>query len=142
MREAPASSAFSTSSLTALAGRSTTSPAAMRLTVSGGRRRMGMAAGRLVDAQPSRDSEARQLDAVGHRLALDDHLLVADEGLQAVGLDLGIDRGGGLRAGFLGGLDGRGLLLVLAPEQHAVGEGRLLVRQVAELVFDHIAPQR
>ena len=34
--------AFSTSSLTALAGRSTTSPAAMRLTVSGGRRRMGM----------------------------------------------------------------------------------------------------
>ena len=41
-REAPASSAFSTSSLMALAGRSTTSPAAMRLTVSGGRRRMGM----------------------------------------------------------------------------------------------------
>ncbi len=32
---APASSAFSTSSLTTLAGRSTTSPAAMRLTVSG-----------------------------------------------------------------------------------------------------------
>ncbi len=42
MRDAPASMAFSTSSLTALAGRSTTSPAAMRLTVSGGRRRMGM----------------------------------------------------------------------------------------------------
>ncbi len=42
MRAAPASSAFSTSSLIALAGRSTTSPAAMRLTVSGGRRRMGM----------------------------------------------------------------------------------------------------
>ena len=39
---APASSAFSTSSFTALAGRSTTSPAAMRLTVSGGRRRIGM----------------------------------------------------------------------------------------------------
>src|SRR6266404_7963589 len=33
MRVAPASSAFSTSSLTTLAGRSTTSPAAMRLTV-------------------------------------------------------------------------------------------------------------
>ena len=33
MRAAPASSAFSTSSFTALAGRSTTSPAAMRLTV-------------------------------------------------------------------------------------------------------------
>ena len=33
MRVAPASSAFSTSSLTALAGRSTTSPAAMRLTI-------------------------------------------------------------------------------------------------------------
>ena len=33
MRRAPASSAFSTSSLTALAGRSTTSPAAMRLTI-------------------------------------------------------------------------------------------------------------
>ena len=42
IRVAPASSAFSTSSLMALAGRSTTSPAAMRLTVSGGRRRMGM----------------------------------------------------------------------------------------------------
>src|SRR4051794_39202123 len=41
-RPAPASRAFSTSSLTALAGRSTTSPAAMRLTVSGGRRRIGM----------------------------------------------------------------------------------------------------
>src|SRR5690606_22910513 len=45
MRVALASSAFSTSSLTALAGRSTTSPAAMRLTVSGGRRRIGMAVG-------------------------------------------------------------------------------------------------
>src|SRR5262249_12297969 len=33
MRVAPASSAFSTSSLTTLAGRSTTSPAAMRLTM-------------------------------------------------------------------------------------------------------------
>ena len=33
MRRAPASSAFSTSSLTTLAGRSTTSPAAMRLTM-------------------------------------------------------------------------------------------------------------
>src|SRR5258706_15510986 len=41
-RVAPASSAFSTSSLTGRAGRSTTSPAAMRLTVSGGRRRIGM----------------------------------------------------------------------------------------------------
>ena len=46
IREAPASMAFSTSSLTTLAGRSTTSPAAMRLTVSGERRRMGMRAGR------------------------------------------------------------------------------------------------
>src|SRR6476659_651598 len=43
MWRAPASRAFSTSSLTALAGRSTTSPAAMRLTVSGGRRWIGMA---------------------------------------------------------------------------------------------------
>ena len=42
IRVAPASMAFSTSSLIALAGRSTTSPAAMRFTVSGGRRRMGM----------------------------------------------------------------------------------------------------
>ena len=42
MRCAPASMAFSTSSFTALAGRSTTSPAAMRLTrVEGRRRRMG-----------------------------------------------------------------------------------------------------
>ena len=36
IRVAPASSAFSTSSFTALAGRSTTSPAAMRLTVVSG----------------------------------------------------------------------------------------------------------
>jgi hypothetical protein len=42
IRVAPASMALSTSSLMALAGRSTTSPAAMRLTVSGGRRRIGM----------------------------------------------------------------------------------------------------
>ena len=41
-RTAGQPSAFSTSSLTALAGRSTTSPAAMRLTISAGRRRMGM----------------------------------------------------------------------------------------------------
>ena len=47
MRVAPASSAFSTSSLTAADGLSTTSPAAMRLTVSGGRRRMGMGFGTL-----------------------------------------------------------------------------------------------
>ena len=39
---APASSAFSTSSLTTLAGRSTTSPAAMRLIVSGDSWRMRM----------------------------------------------------------------------------------------------------
>jgi hypothetical protein len=47
MERAPASTAFSTSSFTALAGRSTTSPAAIRLTSSGGRRRMGMAKGKL-----------------------------------------------------------------------------------------------
>ena len=41
---APASSAFSTSSLTTLAGRSITSPAAMRLTVSGLSWRIGMGA--------------------------------------------------------------------------------------------------
>ena len=40
MRVAPASSAFSTSSFTAAAGRSITSPAAMRLTVCAGRMRM------------------------------------------------------------------------------------------------------
>ena len=45
MRAAPASSAFSASSLTTEAGRSTTSPAAMRLTRLGGRRRMGMEGG-------------------------------------------------------------------------------------------------
>src|SRR4051794_37497301 len=39
-REAPASIAFSTNSLTAAAGRSTTSPAAMRLMRTGGRRRI------------------------------------------------------------------------------------------------------
>src|SRR5258708_3726583 len=42
MRDAPASMAFSTSSLTAEAGRSTTSPAAMRLTRTGGSWRIGM----------------------------------------------------------------------------------------------------
>ena len=42
MRVAPASIAFSTSSLSALAGRSTTSPAAMRLIRSSGRRRIDM----------------------------------------------------------------------------------------------------
>src|SRR5690606_39966978 len=40
MRRAPASIAFSTSSFTALAGRSMTSPAAMRLTVASGSRRI------------------------------------------------------------------------------------------------------
>src|SRR5690349_9232514 len=43
MREAPASIAFSTNSLTAAAGRSMTSPAAMRLTRTGGRRRIAIA---------------------------------------------------------------------------------------------------
>ena len=42
MRVAPASMAFSTSSFTAEAGRSTTSPAAMRLTTVGGSTRIGM----------------------------------------------------------------------------------------------------
>src|SRR5262245_41165669 len=42
MRVAPASMAFSTSSFTADAGRSITSPAAMRLTTVGGRTRIGM----------------------------------------------------------------------------------------------------
>jgi hypothetical protein len=42
IRVAPASSAFSTSSLTTLAGRSTTSPAAMRLTTCSGSWRTGM----------------------------------------------------------------------------------------------------
>jgi hypothetical protein len=40
MRRAPASSAFSTSSFTTAAGRSTTSPAAIRLMVPSGRRRI------------------------------------------------------------------------------------------------------
>jgi len=40
IRVAPASIAFSTSSLTTDAGRSTTSPAAMRLATASGRRRM------------------------------------------------------------------------------------------------------
>jgi len=42
IRDAPASSAFSISSFTALAGRSTTSPAAMRLMVPSARRRICM----------------------------------------------------------------------------------------------------
>ena len=45
---APASSAFSISSFTAAAGRSTTSPAAMRSTSRGSRRRIGMGARNLV----------------------------------------------------------------------------------------------
>ena len=52
IRPAPASSAFSTSSLTTLAGRSTTSPAAMRLmTVSGSRRRVTPASARRCGAR-------------------------------------------------------------------------------------------
>jgi hypothetical protein len=42
MRVAPASMAFSTNSFTAAAGRSTTSPAAMRLTSVSGSMRIGM----------------------------------------------------------------------------------------------------
>ena len=42
MRRAPASSAFSTNSLTTLAGRSTTSPAAMRLTIDSDNWRTGI----------------------------------------------------------------------------------------------------
>ena len=45
IRLAPASMAFSTSSLTTLAGRSTTSPAAMRLTICSGSWRTGMGRG-------------------------------------------------------------------------------------------------
>ncbi len=45
IRLAPASMAFSTSSLTTLAGRSTTSPAAMRLTTCSGSWRTGMGLG-------------------------------------------------------------------------------------------------
>src|SRR6202030_4750368 len=49
MRVAPASSAFSISSLTTLAGRSTTSPAAMRLTVASESWRTGMGDSGLTD---------------------------------------------------------------------------------------------
>src|ERR1700742_3403635 len=51
IRLAPASIAFSTSSLTTLAGRSTTSPAAMRLTICSGNWRTGMGLGRLWNRQ-------------------------------------------------------------------------------------------
>jgi hypothetical protein len=64
IREAPASRAFSTISFTALAGRSTTSPAAMRLTVSGGSRRIGMVltalAGLYDDSEPVRRTRELQ----------------------------------------------------------------------------------
>ena len=60
MRWAPASIAFSTSSFTALAGRSTTSPAAIRSMSTGSRRRTGMGGllfpfsqGEKVAAEPS-----------------------------------------------------------------------------------------
>ena len=52
MRVAPASSAFSTISFTAAAGRSTTSPAAMRLAVVSERRRIR---GRGVDSAAAAD---------------------------------------------------------------------------------------
>ena len=66
IRPAPASIAFSTSSFNADAGRSTTSPAAMRLTsVSGRRRMMGMG----VDIPRILDPDAPQ----GHSHALTSH---------------------------------------------------------------------
>ena len=59
MRVAPASSAFSTSSLTTLAGRSTTSPAAMRLTMASESWRTGARrAARDRDARPPRRAAA------------------------------------------------------------------------------------
>ena len=54
IRAAPASIAFSTSSFSALAGRSTTSPAAIRLTRCSGRRRIDMVVA-LAQAAASRD---------------------------------------------------------------------------------------
>ena len=61
MRVAPASSAFSTSSFTAAAGRSITSPAAMRLTVCAGRMRMaGIASGLAGDSIGDHESSPRQ----------------------------------------------------------------------------------
>ena len=74
MAVAPASSAFSTSSFTTLAGRSITSPAAMRLTVSGESWRMVMGvaicrSGRgLVGPRP--DTARTKTAVVGSREAL------------------------------------------------------------------------
>ena len=53
MRRAPASSAFSTSSFTAAAGRSMTSPAAMRSISTGSRRRTGITQRSAAGARPS-----------------------------------------------------------------------------------------
>ena len=64
MRVAPASSAFSTSSFTAAAGRSITSPAAMRLTVSGGRMRI---AGMRRKSKNKSDTELHRVHTELHR---------------------------------------------------------------------------
>src|SRR5712671_3851743 len=63
MREAPASIAFSTSSLTAAAGRSTTSPAAMRLTRTGGSRRIAIGQLYFFPAAVTRPRGIRRLTA-------------------------------------------------------------------------------
>src|SRR6185312_4775570 len=62
---APASMAFSTSSLTAEAGRSTTSPAAMRLTRTGGNWRMAMAYCALARAPPPAAARVAGLRQIG-----------------------------------------------------------------------------
>src|SRR5205085_8892842 len=63
IRLAPASMAFSTSSLTTLAGRSTTSPAAMRLTTCSGSWRTGMGLGFRMD---SRSGHSRPMPRQKH----------------------------------------------------------------------------
>ena len=67
MRRAPASSAFSTSSLTTLAGRSTTSPAAMRLTIASESWRTGIFS---LSPLPASGEREKRRDSVAGRLAL------------------------------------------------------------------------
>src|ERR1700693_177863 len=70
MRRAPASRAFSNSSLTTEAGRSMTSPAAIWSTRLGGRTRMGMPAPRLQRAAVYRGSGPVARERLGDRSAL------------------------------------------------------------------------
>src|SRR5580698_6613648 len=91
-------------------------------------------------SQPSNNQllEPWQLQALVDRFALDDDFAIGGQLGDALGLDLRIDRRGGVGASLLRGDGGRRRrgLGVLLPEQHPVSEAWILVGHLAELVID------